>query len=285
MGNIIKWGIIMNAKIKVDNLVKVFGQQPHHGFEMLNHGATKTQILSETGLTLAVNNFSFTVLAGEFFVIMGLSGSGKSTVLRCLNRLIEPDAGIICIDGVDITKLNPQELRLLRQQKIAMVFQQFGLFPHRTVLENASFGLEVRGVEKSDREEIARTYLNLVGLSGWEDSYPENLSGGMRQRVGLARALANDPEILLMDEAFNALDPLIRQELQGELLKLQQQLNKTIVFVTHDFNEAVRLADRIAFIKDGALIQVGQPKEIIANPVDEYVAKFVTGLTVRGGKA
>lgn len=249
----------MPAKIKVENLTKIFGQEPYKQ-------------------TMAVNNVSFTVQAGEIFVIMGLSGSGKSTVLRCLNRLIEPSAGTIQVDGQDITKLESRELRLIRQQKMAMVFQQFGLLPHRTVLQNAAYGLEVRGLDKGDREELAEKSLALVGLAGWEHSYPDDLSGGMKQRVGLARALANDPEILLMDEAFSALDPLIRQELQGELLKLQQQMNKTVVFVTHDFNEAVRLADRIAFIRDGSLVQVGRPSEVIEEPADEYVAKFVKGL-------
>lgn len=250
----------MTAKIIVEKLSKVFGQ------------------------TLAINDLSFTVQAGEIFVIMGLSGSGKSTLLRCLNRLIEPSAGTILVDGQDITKLDSRGLRLLRQQKIAMVFQQFGLLPHRTVLQNTVFGLELRGLDKDTREETARKWLDLVGLSGWENSYPEELSGGMKQRVGLARALANDPEVLLMDEAFSALDPLIRQELQGMLLQLQQQMHKTVIFVTHDFNEAVRLADRIAFIRDGLLVQLGRPEEIIGEPADEYVAKFVKGLAAARGE-
>lgn len=276
----------MPVKINVQNLIKVFGEEPHKALVMLKNGAGKSQILAETGQTLAINDVSFTVQAGEIFVIMGLSGSGKSTVLRCLNRLIEPSSGTVLLDGEDITRLKPRELRLVRRQKMAMVFQQFGLLPHLTVLQNAAYGLEVRGLDTGEREERARKYLALVGLSGWEHSYPDDLSGGMKQRVGLARALTSETGILLMDEAFSALDPLIRQELQGELLKLQEQMNKTVVFVTHDFNEAVRLADRIAFIRDGSLVQVGAPKDIIAEPADEYVAKFIKGMAgLKGDEA
>lgn len=276
----------MPVKINVQNLIKVFGEEPHKALVMLKNGAGKSQILAETGQTLAINDVSFTVQAGEIFVIMGLSGSGKSTVLRCLNRLIEPSSGTVLLDGEDVTQLKPRELRLVRRQKMAMVFQQFGLLPHLTVLQNAAYGLEVRGLDSGEREERARKYLDLVGLSGWEHSYPDDLSGGMKQRVGLARALTSETGILLMDEAFSALDPLIRQELQGELLKLQEQMNKTVVFVTHDFNEAVRLADRIAFIRDGSLVQVGAPKDIIAEPADEYVAKFIKGMAgLKGDEA
>ncbi len=274
----------MTAKIKVENLIKVFGSQPQTALTMLKNGADKGQILEETGQTLAINDVSFTVEVGEVFVIMGLSGSGKSTILRCLNRLIEPSSGAVYIDGHDIVKLSPDELRSIRQQKMAMVFQQFGLFPHRTVLENVAYGLEIRGIAKGEREAAAQKYLEVVGLPDWGGSYPESLSGGMKQRVGLARALANDPEILLMDEAFSALDPLIRQELQDELLKLQRQMQKTIVFVTHDFSEATKIADRIAFVRDGALVQIGRPSEIIEQPADDYVAKFVTGLAVPKGR-
>lgn len=268
----------MKAKIKVSNLIKIFGTHPDGALTMLQNGSAKEKILAETGQTVAVNNISFSVNAGEIFVIMGLSGSGKSTVLRCLNRLIEPTLGSILIDDQDITKLGPRELRQVRQEKIAMVFQQFALLPHRTVLENTVYGLEVRGVLKSQREQRAREFLEVVGLAGWENAYPGELSGGMKQRVGLARALTNDTEILLMDEAFSALDPIIRDELRDELLRLQSQMNKTIVFITHDFNEALKLGDRIAFMKDGAFIQVGTPDEIASNPADDYIARFTKGL-------
>jgi len=262
-------------KIEVKNLVKVFGSQTQKALEMFQKGFTKEQILTKTGQTIAVNNISFSVEDGETFVIMGLSGCGKSTILRCLNRLIEPTSGSVLIDGENITKLKPRGLRQIRQRKMAMVFQQFALLPHRTVLENAVYGLEVQGVAKEERETRADKALALVGLAGWENSYPDNLSGGMKQRVGLARALTNDPEILLMDEAFSALDPLIRDEMQEELLYLQKQMNKTIVFITHDLSEALRLGDHIAFVKDGSLVQIGTPEEITEQPADDYVAKFV----------
>ena len=264
----------MGVKIEVNNLVKIFSSQPQKALHLLDKGLSKEQILAETGLTIGVNKVSFTVNEGEVFVIMGLSGSGKSTILRCLNRLIEPTSGSVIIDGVDITKLKSQELRHVRQTKLAMVFQQFALLPHRTVLQNTVYGLEVSGVSKGDREERALERLAMVGLAGWEHSYPDELSGGMKQRVGLARALTNDPDILLMDEAFSALDPLIREEMQDELLNLQQKMNKTIVFITHDLNEALKIGDRIAFIRDGSLVQVGTPEEIIRDPADDYVAKF-----------
>lgn len=264
----------MKTKIEVKNLIKVFSSQPQKALKLLDKGMSKDQILAETGLTVGVNNVSFTVNEGEIFVVMGLSGSGKSTILRCLNRLIEPSSGSISIDGVDITKLKPHELRQVRQKKLAMVFQQFALLPHRTVLQNTVYGLEVQGISKSEREKRALASLEMVGLSGWEHSYPDELSGGMKQRVGLARALTNDPDILLMDEAFSALDPLIREEMQDELLNLQQKMNKTIVFITHDLNEALKIGDRIAFVRDGSLVQVGTPEEIIGTPADDYVAKF-----------
>lgn len=248
----------MNAKIEVKDLTKIWGSQPH-------------------AQTIAVNQVSFTVQPREIFVIMGLSGSGKSTVLRCLNRLVEPTSGSILIDGVDITRLGEQELRNLRQKKLAMVFQQFALLPHRTVLENVAFGLEVQGISKEARQQKAREYLRLVGLSEWENCYPDELSGGMKQRVGLARAFATDAEILLMDEAFSALDPIIREELQDELLRLQKQMNKTVVFITHDYREAVKLADHVAFMKEGSFIQVGTPEEIASHPANEYVARFTGG--------
>lgn len=265
-------------KIVVSGLVKIFSSNPHKALNLLNQGKSKAEILKGTGQTVGINNISFTVQSGEVFVVMGLSGSGKSTILRCLNRLIDPTAGSIIIDNIDITKLNNVELRKIRQKKTAMVFQQFALLPHRTVLQNTEYGLEVQGVSKTEREQKALSALELVGLKGWENKYPSQLSGGMKQRVGLARALANDSDILLMDEAFSALDPLIREEMQDELLSLQQKMNKTIVFITHDLNEALKLGDRIAFVRDGALVQIGTPEEIIKNPADDYVAKFVRGV-------
>ncbi len=268
----------MTDKLVVQNLVKIYGSNPKKILQMMEQGKSKEDILKDTGRTIGVNNVSFTVKEGEVFVIMGLSGSGKSTILRCLNRLIEPSAGNIFIDGTDITELNEKELRRFRQEKTAMVFQQFALLPHRTVLDNTVFGLELKNVSKAEREQKARDSLKLVGLEGWEDKYPDELSGGMKQRVGLARALANDADVLLMDEAFSALDPLIREEMQDELLDLQNKMNKTIIFITHDLNEALKLGDQIAFLRDGELIQVGSPEEITTNPVDEYVEKFVRGV-------
>jgi len=268
----------MGVKIEVKNLVKIFSSQPQKALHLLSEGLSKDQILEETGLTIGVNNVSFSVNEGEVFVVMGLSGSGKSTILRCLNRLIEPSSGSVIIDEVDITKLKANDLRQVRQKKMAMVFQQFALLPHRTVLQNTVYGLEVHGVSKAEREKKALERLAMVGLEGYEQSYPDELSGGMKQRVGLARALTNDPDILLMDEAFSALDPLIREEMQDELLNLQQKMNKTIVFITHDLNEALKIGDRIAFIRDGSLVQVGTPEEIIRDPADDYVAKFARGV-------
>lgn len=268
----------MVEKLEVKNLIKVFGPHPEKALTMLKKGKGKGEILKETGNTIGVNNVSFSVNEGEIFVVMGLSGSGKSTILRCLNRLIEPSSGNVIIDGADITKLNVKDLRKFRQEKTAMVFQQFALLPHRTVLQNTVYGLEVQGVSKEEREKTARENLKLVGLEGWEDKYPDELSGGMKQRVGLARALTNDSDILLMDEAFSALDPLIREEMQDELLSLQQKMNKTIIFITHDLNEALKLGDRIAFLRDGELVQIGTPEEITTHPADDYVAKFVRGV-------
>ena len=268
----------MIEKIVVKNLVKIFGSHPQKGLAMLQEGRSKDEILKETGFTVGINDVSFSVRQGEIFVVMGLSGSGKSTILRCLNRLIEPSSGQITIEGTDVTKLGEKSLRKFRQEKTAMVFQQFALLPHRTVLQNTVYGLEVQGVSKPEREAKALKSLALVGLKGWEDKYPSQLSGGMKQRVGLARALTNDADILLMDEAFSALDPLIREEMQDELLSLQEKMNKTIVFITHDLNEALKLGDRIAFLRDGALVQVGTPEEITNNPADDYVAKFVRGV-------
>ncbi|WP_099192313.1 quaternary amine ABC transporter ATP-binding protein [Tepidibacter mesophilus] len=262
-------------KIEVKNLVKVFGNNPNRALERLEKGEGKEQILKETGLTVGVNNASFEVKEGEFFVIMGLSGSGKSTLIRLVNRLIEPTVGEINIDGENITKMKADQLINVRRKKLGMVFQNFALFPHRTIIDNVEFGLEIQGVSKAEREEKARKSIEDVGLKGYEDQYPDQLSGGMQQRVGLARALANDTDILLMDEAFSALDPLIRKEMQDELINLQGKLKKTILFITHDLDEALKLGDRIAIMKNGNIVQIGTPEEILENPANKYVYNFV----------
>lgn len=263
------------SSIKVNNLTKVFGRRPKQAVKFLEEGKTKTEILELTGMTVGVSQANFEVKPGEIFVIMGLSGSGKSTLVRMLNRLVEPTAGEISLDGKDITKMNKDELRNLRRKKMSMVFQNFALLPHKTILKNTEFGLEVQGVNQKEREAKAKKALELVGLKEYMDMYPNELSGGMQQRVGLARALANDPDILLMDEAFSALDPLIRKDMQDELMELHQTLNKTIIFITHDLNEALRIGDRIALMKDGLIVQVGTAEEILMNPADDYVEKFV----------
>ncbi|RNB69055.1 quaternary amine ABC transporter ATP-binding protein [Brevibacillus panacihumi] len=262
-------------KIQVEKLTKIFGRQPQRALQALQQGKSKQEILKETGLTVGVNQASFEVQAGEIFVIMGLSGSGKSTLVRLLNRLIDPTDGHIYIDGQDIVRMNTEQLQEVRRKKLGMVFQKFALFPHRTVLENAAYGLEVQKVPKAEREKKAKESLALVGLAGWENSFPDQLSGGMQQRVGLARALANDPDVLLMDEAFSALDPLIRKDMQDELLELQSTMQKTIIFITHDLDEALKIGDRIALMKDGAVVQIGSPEEILTNPANEYVERFV----------
>ena len=262
-------------KIEVNNMTKIFGSHPNKGLDRLNKGEQKDQILEETGLTVGVNQASFAVKPGEFFVIMGLSGSGKSTLIRLVNRLIEPTAGEVYIDGDDITKMTQDKLIDTRRKKLGMVFQKFGLFPHRNVLDNVGYGLEIQGMKKAEREEKARKSILDVGLKGYEASYPDQLSGGMQQRVGLARALANDTDILLMDEAFSALDPLIRKEMQDELLHLQKKLGKTILFITHDLDEALKLGDRVAIMKDGRIVQVGTSEEILENPANDYVSNFV----------
>ncbi|MGG0718261.1 glycine betaine/L-proline ABC transporter ATP-binding protein ProV [Robertmurraya massiliosenegalensis] len=264
-----------DAKIEVRNVTKVFGKSPMQGVKMLNEGLSKKQILEKTGMTVGVNKASFEVRSGEIFVIMGLSGSGKSTLVRMFNRLIDPTDGQVLIDGQDIVKMKPNELREVRRSKISMVFQRFALFPHRTVLSNTEYGLEVKGENQKKQREIALEALKLVGLEGYENSYPSELSGGMQQRVGLARALANDPDVLLMDEAFSALDPLIRKDMQNELLELQETMEKTIIFITHDLDEALRIGDRIALMKDGSIVQVGTPEEILMNPANDYVERFV----------
>lgn len=263
------------AKIKIENLTKVFGKKPKKALELLKQNLSKDEILKQTGMTVGVNQASFEVQNGEIFVIMGLSGSGKSTLVRLLNRLIDPTTGSVWIDGVDLAAMGEKELRDVRRKKLSMVFQKFGLFPFRTVLENVEYGLEVQGIEKVERKGKALSSLELVGLKGYENMYPNELSGGMQQRVGLARALANDPDVLLMDEAFSALDPLIRKDMQDELLDLQQKMQKTIIFITHDLDEALRIGDRITIMKDGAIVQIGTPEEILTNPENEYVERFV----------
>ena len=263
------------AKIEIRSVTKIFGEHPSSALSMLRKGRSKADILRKTGCALGVDNVSLDINEGELVVLMGLSGSGKSTLLRCVNRLIEPNRGSIFIDGEDVLRLSPKELRNLRQKKFGMVFQSFALFPHRTVLQNAEFGLEIMGVAESARRESAMRTLEIVGLKTWADKYPSQLSGGMQQRVGLARALALDPDILLMDEAFSALDPLIRREMQLELARLQKEMQKTIVFVSHDLDEALAIGDRIALMKDGAIVQVGTPEEILTAPADEYVSRFV----------
>ncbi|MEV2849490.1 glycine betaine/L-proline ABC transporter ATP-binding protein ProV [Paenibacillus larvae] len=261
--------------IEVKELTKIFGRDPKRAIPLLDKGWSKEKIFEETRLTVGVNQASFSIEAGEIFVIMGLSGSGKSTLVRLLNRLIEPTSGQVLINGQDIVTLSQDKLREVRRKNISMVFQNFALFPHRTVLENVELGMEIQGMPKKEREEKARKALELVGLKGREHSRPRELSGGMQQRVGIARGLANDPDVLLMDEAFSALDPLIRKEMQDELIELQSKMRKTIVFITHDLDEALRIGDRIALMKDGVVVQIGTPEEIMTNPANEYVERFV----------
>ncbi|WP_174616209.1 quaternary amine ABC transporter ATP-binding protein [Virgibacillus ihumii] len=263
------------SKIKVDKLTKIFGKRPKQAVRHLDENKTKDEILEMTGMTVGVNQASFEVEAGEVFVIMGLSGSGKSTLVRMLNRLIEPTSGSIEIDGEEVTGMSKEQLRDLRRKKMSMVFQNFALLPHKSILKNTEFGLEIRKTNPEEREKKAREALELVGLGGYLDKYPSELSGGMQQRVGLARALANDPDILLMDEAFSALDPLIRKDMQDELMDLQQSVHKTIVFITHDLDEALRIGDRIALMKDGSIVQIGTAEEILISPANDYVERFV----------
>ena len=262
-------------KLEVKHLTKIFGKRQKQALEMVQKAKSKTEILEKTGATVGVYDVNFEVQTGEIFVIMGLSGSGKSTLIRLLNRLIDPTSGDIYIDGQDVAKMNEEELRDVRRHKLNMVFQNFGLFPHRTILENTEFGLEVRGVDKEERTRLAEQALDNAGLFSFKDQYPDQLSGGMQQRVGLARALANNPDILLMDEAFSALDPLIRREMQDELLDLQAEHERTIIFITHDLNEALRIGDRIAIMADGQIMQIGTGEEILTNPANDFVREFV----------
>ena len=264
--------------ISVRSLWKVFGKNPERALEARNLQKSRTKIQQELNLVVALKDVTFEAPAGETFVVMGLSGSGKSTLVRCLIRLIEATSGDILVDGENIIDYDSNQLRDFRRSKIAMVFQNFGLLPHKNVLDNAAYGLEVRGVGKEQRYEVASEMLAKVGLSGWEKSYQRELSGGMQQRVGLARALALDPEILLMDEPFSGLDPLIRRQMRGELASLQEEIQKTIIFITHDLDEAVTVGDRIAIMRDGEIIQLGSPQDIIMNPVDDFVKEFTQGI-------
>ncbi|MGW2936228.1 quaternary amine ABC transporter ATP-binding protein [Streptomyces sp. NPDC001156] len=263
----------MAATLEAEHLYKVFGRRPDEAVERLRQGAGREELRAD-GTTAAVIDASFTVAPGQIFVVMGLSGSGKSTLLRMLNGLLEPTGGHVRFDGQDLTALGPRKLREVRSRKISMVFQHFALFPHRSVRENAAYGLEVQGVPRAERVKRADEALALCGLAGWEKSWPDELSGGMQQRVGLARALATDADLLLMDESFSALDPLIRRDMQDQLLQLQKTLKKTIVFITHDLNEAMRLGDRIAVMRDGRIVQIGTAEDILVHPADDYVASF-----------
>ncbi|MGZ0655609.1 quaternary amine ABC transporter ATP-binding protein [Coraliomargarita sp. W4R53] len=265
-----------NVIVEVKNLYKIFGHRARErALPLIKKGLSKAEILKKTGCTVGINNASFSVHKREIFVIMGLSGSGKSTVIRCVNRLIDPTSGDIKVGGIDVGDASPEKLRELRRKKMSMVFQRFGLLPHRTVIDNVAFGLEIQNIDKDTRYQQAREAIQTVGLNGYEESMTQDLSGGMQQRVGLARALANDPEILLMDEAFSALDPLIRVQLQDELLELQARQHRTILFITHDLDEALKLGDRIAIMKDGEIVQVGTPEEILSKPANDYVRDFV----------
>lgn len=268
----------MTVKLEVKSLYKIFGDQPDKAFKLLAKGHDRASILKKTGQTLGVQDVNLAINEGEIFVVMGLSGSGKSTLVRLFNRLIEPTRGQVLIDGEDIAAISERELRRVRRKKISMVFQSFALMPHLSVLENTAFGLELAGVPLAERQQSARQALQQVGLGQWIDAFPDALSGGMKQRVGLARALANDPDILLMDEAFSALDPLIRTEMQDELLKLQASQQRTIVFISHDLDEAMRIGDRIAIMQDGQLVQVGTPDEILNQPANDYVRAFFRGV-------
>ena len=268
----------MTEKVKVTNLTKIFGKQIPQAKKLLSEGKDKKEILAQTGCTVGVNQANFTINEGELFVIMGLSGSGKSTIIRMINRLINSTDGDVEIDGQKVMQLSKEELRKLRQDKIGMVFQNFALFPHLTVLQNAEYGLALKKVDSSTQEKKAKEALDLVGLNGYDQQYPDQLSGGMQQRVGLARAIANDAEILLMDEAFSALDPLYRKEMQDLLLQIQEKMHKTVIFIGHDLNEALKLGDRIMIMRDGVVQQIGEPEEILTHPANDYVERFIEGV-------
>jgi len=263
------------SKIEIKNIYKIFGPQPDQVLSMVQNGADKEQVLEETGHTVGLDNVSLSIEEGEIFVCMGLSGSGKSTLIRHINRLIDPTAGQVLVNDVDVLSLDEKEILEFRKKTMSMVFQRFGLFPHKTIIENVAYGLEIQEVPEDKRKEIAQDQIDAVGLQGFENQYPAQLSGGMQQRVGLARALATDPQILLMDEAFSALDPLIRSDMQNQLVDLQSQLKKTIVFITHDLDESLKLGDHIGILNGGRLVQVGRPEDIILKPADDYVKAFV----------
>ncbi len=263
------------AKIEVEGVYKIFGSRPERVLDMVHDGVSKEEIRERTGHTVGLRDVTLSIEASKTFVVMGLSGCGKSTLIRHLNRLIDPTLGAVTVGGVDILSLNESELIEFRRQKVSMVFQRFGLFPHRTVLQNVGYGLEVQGIARDAREQKAREWIDAVGLGGYEDCVPAELSGGMQQRVGLARALATDADILLMDEPFSALDPLIRRDMQEQLVELQNKLHKTIVFITHDLDEALRLGDRIAILKDGEVVQVGDAADILLRPATDYVSAFI----------
>jgi glycine betaine/proline transport system ATP-binding protein len=269
------------SKIEIRGLYKVFGKDPQQALSLLHQGhKSRQEIFEQSGNAVGLDNVSFDVEEGEILVVMGLSGSGKSTLIRCINRLFEPTAGSITINGEEITALDAEALRRFRRDTFGMVFQQFALLPHRSVIANVEYGLEIQQLPTDERADKARQALQLVGLEGWEEAFPDQLSGGMQQRVGLARALAIDPDILLMDEAFSALDPLIRRAMQDELLALQDKMHKTILFVSHDLDEAVRIGDRIVLMKDGAIVQVGTPAEILTSPANSYVEQFVGDINI-----
>lgn len=265
----------MEPKIRIENLIKIYGDHPQKALNLFRQGGDRDSIQKETGNVLGIADVSFDIGEGELFVIMGLSGSGKSTLVRCINRLIKPTSGHIFIDGEDVAHVDEKRMRDIRRTKIAMVFQRFGLFPHKTVAENVEYGLKVQGMSSSERRDKALDTLEVVGLRQWADYAPSSLSGGMQQRVGLARALATDAPILLMDEAFSALDPLIRRGMQDELIRLQNELHKTIVFISHDIQEALKIGDRVAVMKDGYIVQIGTPEELVTQPADDYIREFV----------
>ncbi|MCK0198603.1 glycine betaine/L-proline ABC transporter ATP-binding protein [Ancylobacter sp. 6x-1] len=270
------------ARIRVRGLTKVFGEHPERGLALLAQGKGRAEVLKDTGCVVGLQDVSFDVAPGEILVVMGLSGSGKSTCLRCINRLVTPSAGEVVVDGTDVTRLSEHELLAFRRKHFGMVFQQFALFPHRTILRNVEYGLEIQGVAPTERTERAMTAIEQVGLKGWDQHLPSQLSGGMQQRAGLARALALDPDVLLMDEAFSALDPLIRRDMQQELVALQKRVKKTIVFVSHDLDEAIALGGRIVLMKDGRVVQQGSAADFLGNPADDYVRRFVEHIDVLG---
>jgi glycine betaine/proline transport system ATP-binding protein len=263
------------SKIEINNIYKIFGNDPDSVMDMVKGGSTKDEVLEQTGHTVGLDNVSLNIEEGETFVCMGLSGSGKSTLIRHLNRLIDPTAGEVLIDGENVMSFNPEQLIDFRRHKMSMVFQRFGLFPHKTVMQNVGYGLEMQGKSEEERDKVAMEKIEAVGLNGFENQFPNQLSGGMQQRVGLARALATNSDIMLMDEAFSALDPLIRSDMQKQLIDLQSELKKTIVFITHDLDESLRLGDHIGILNAGKLVQIGTPVDIIMNPADDYVKAFV----------